>query len=136
MARRSRRGSSRRSTADARRDTPRIASGVPLLRSLSKSLSLVEDRRHFHPAGDFRPARSRRSANHRLDAADRRLRSPVPVWKSESIPSRVVFHAPKSVLICVRRNRRREVLFASGGASKRHKRRPRRNWFSAVSCRR
>lgn len=46
----------------------------------------------------------------------------------------VGFDVPKQVLLCVRRKRRKEVLFATGGAGKPNKRKPRRNKYSNVRC--
>lgn len=46
----------------------------------------------------------------------------------------VGFDIPQEVLVCVRRKKRKQVLFATGGAGKKNKRKPRRNQHSNVRC--
>lgn len=103
-------------------------------------LGEVEDRRSFWP-GEFptsyEPAR-------RLSGASARLRAtPLYAPRQKSIggtfpgllePSfGVSFDRPKSVLVCVRRNTRRQVLLAMGHGGGRH-RPPRFNEYSQVRC--
>lgn len=93
---------------------------VPVLRR-----SLPGDRRLFEPAR-VRPA-----------AAVVRGAARLVVFKPRSrvMSHRVSFAMPKKVALCVRRQRRREVLFAAGvGGARGRKRPPRRNEFSDVSC--
>lgn len=125
-----------KSKSTVRRDTSDIARRSLLdlsapLRS-GRELLPLEDRRQFYP-GVFKPAS-------RLDRGKRAfLTMPGSTKKSVRIRSKfshiVKFEAPQSVLVCVRRHRRREVLFAKGkgGGGKRP---PRRNAFSDISCRR
>lgn len=137
-----------RSRSSRRRDTFAIANrwrlplsspflGSPVLNSfLLDDLRLYEDRRQFHPEAAFRPARSFISPFHRLVAVDRnrdqfaRLRS----FPSQT-KAAIAFDTPKFVLVCVRRNIRREVMHAYGISGSRGQRRPRFNWTSRVSCR-
>lgn len=65
-------------------------------------------------------------------SANTRARSltPAPFFLSPNLQ----FDAPASVLVCVRRNRRREVLHARGVAGGRVSRVRRRNRFSGVKC--
>lgn len=94
-------------------------------------LIAIEDRRTFHPEQAARPARSFLSAKHRLVA------SSTPAARREfKPPVGVSFHAPERVLICVRRERRRQVIFAlgkagGGGAKRRH---VKRNYYSEIGC--
>lgn len=100
----------------------------------------VEDRRVFHPeradrpalAIDGRPARftlnNRPQKKSRLQA---RFRSVASQTKAA-----VAFQAPRQVLVCVRRQRRKEVLFAKRQAGRRGLRKPRRTWLSSISCKR
>lgn len=90
---------------------------------------LVEDRRSYHPLGMFRPARSFGG-----------LPSPVVIKKAPKarpgrfLPFGLSFAQPDKVALCVRRKTRREVLFAKGKGGGGRRRRPRKNWFSKVSC--
>lgn len=99
---------------------PRLS---PLL--VPRTLTLLDDRRTFHPAGPLRPARSF------FQRARIVARKPThPVYPG----SGVRFQIPRDVAVCIRRKERREVLIAK------RKRRGRgvvgrRNWFSSVSCR-
>lgn len=91
------------------------------------ALTAIEDRRTFNPAGPRRSARSFNRAHHALKVK--------PVRGSRRLPTKVMFDAPKKVLVCVRRQRRKEVIFAKGKAGRGHARlSPRRNWYSDVSC--
>jgi len=111
--------------------------GTPFLRE-------VEDRRAWYPS-DVAPATGYSPAR-TFSGRPARLRVQTPVRRSEarfrplvrlSYPSaRIGFQEPRDVVICVRRSRRREVLHALGVAGSRGLRRPRRNAFSAITCRR
>lgn len=94
---------------------------------LSDRLRQIEDRRRFDPAGPRRSAKSFNKAHHSLVVK----KSP-----RARVPTHVSFHAPKKVLICVRRQRRKEIMHAFKRAGKGGHRPPRRNWFSDVSCKR
>lgn len=91
-------------------------------------LSPFEDRRTFHPLRDFRPALTfgKRSSARVVDKAK----------PARSIsPSRFHFAVPNKVLICVRRQRRKEVLHAlrrvgRGSSGSRRI----RNYYSDVRC--
>lgn len=92
-----------------------------------------EDRRLFHPLQVFRPALTfTRRASARVVLSRPQGRP----FSSFSSPDVLRFAVPRDVVMCVRRQDRREVLFAkrlmrSGGGSKKH-----RNYWSAISCRR
>lgn len=108
----------------------------------------IEDRRFFHP-DRYRPAAGLRRTRHRLDtvslnamgakrppsAAKRSARGPDLMRRASAVPIQVRFRGAPHVLVCMRRHRRREVMFAKGHGGKRPKRRPRRNQYSSVSCR-
>lgn len=112
-------------------------------------LSRIEDRRTFHP-DRVRPARglSRRAVRFMVSpprASIRRatarglhpslLQSRALRSSALSIPSGVSFHAPKTVLVCVRRKTRREVLFATNSTGKGARaRRRRQSEFSDIGC--
>lgn len=149
MARRSRRG----------RDTPVITNPrLPLndyvlspydrARQLNFDFRPIEDRREWHPEGPQRPARSLYRALHRLTLVQPEQPSPRrPQRRSTGLRNfpggdytraTVAFEDAPHVMVCVRRQMRREVLHAFGktGRGQKKQRRPRRNWLSAVSCRR
>lgn len=98
-----------------------------------KRLAPIEDRRTYHPAGKQRPARAVQKANHRLVAPS--LRSTKKTHPRASVPREIAFHAPKSVLTCLRRSIRRQVVFAlkktgKGARTKKHR------WseYSGIKC--
>lgn len=109
--------------------SPRVARVVPL----SQNLSLIQDLRTF----DFEPAtRPVLSLGGRV--ASYTAANPVkgPTRRTRSLlPGAVAFKAPSQVLVCVRRKKRKEVLFAKKktGRGARSKFR-RRNYFSNVRC--
>lgn len=101
------------------------------LLNIGALLRSIEDRRTFHPERAYRPARSFNKAVHRLVMSPK-VSGPRTPGK---LPLGVHFEAPKKVLICVRRERRREVLHAlkktGKGSSRKFKR---RNFYSDVRC--
>lgn len=145
----SRRG---RVTFDNANVTNRLRSTLPLSVSPIRSPDLsrlieYEDRRQWHPEGENRPARSFSQSRHRLTVVDKNYRRQVQKNRDRfagvrRFPSQtraaVVFKNPDRVLVCVRRNIRREVLHALNktGRGKGKQRRPRYNVYSKISCRR
>ena len=145
------------------RDTPSIAStwaepSRPVLRwsplilpRSGRSLQAIEDRRTFNP-DPYRPAAALRSPRHRLlvgslinaMGAKRPRQAPrsglrlAPGFGVPAVPAHVRFRGANSVLVCVRRRRRREALFARSRIGRRgmRLRRPRWSAYSSVSCRR
>ena len=104
---------------------------VSTAKVLSDRLRAIEDRRTFNPAGPKRSARSFNKSHHALVVK----KSPAKIRGRSRLPTRVMFDAPKKVLICVRRQRRKEVMFAQKKTGKGGSHRPgRRNFFSDVSC--
>lgn len=100
----------------------RSHSVTPVLNSLRE----VEDLTRFHPDGLDRGRRLVTSAPVSHVVA--------PTPKSRPVPFGISFANPDKVITCVRRKRRREVLFARGGAGSRKMRRPRFNSRSDVRC--
>lgn len=89
-------------------------------------LRTIEDRRTYYPQPHTRAAASFDTPRHRLVA------SKSPMFR---IPIGVSFEEPRKVLICVRRNTRRSVLFAlkrtgKGAGKKKH----RKSMYSDVRC--
>lgn len=112
------------------RDTIAIANpllffGLPFTSTLLRE---VEDRRTFHPSGSFRPVFSPPSDAPIFKAA----RSKRP----SSFPSdALAYSIPDMTPTCIRRRRRREVIFASGKGGRRgRQRRHRRKWDSSIHC--
>lgn len=123
-------------------------SRLPRISVRPLDLRVLEDRRTFSPE-PFPPARGFFRSATRLVAVDRPAspnvnfsRSDDPARPFFSFPApgrsqtkaRIAFSAPKAVVLCVRRHRRKEVLHAKGVAGRRGLRPPRRNQFSDVSC--
>lgn len=106
-----------------------------LLRSSSlravPDLRLLEDRRQFYP-DVFRPARGLFSWSADVVASEPRK---VSRRSDLSVPFRLAFRKPSEVVLCARRHRRREVLFALRRTGKGSRsRRRRRNAYSDVRC--
>lgn len=106
-------------------------------------LGLYEDRRQWHPVGSSAPARSFDRSRHRLTVVDRPIRHKVRSFRGFNAPralssqtkAALAFSGPSRVLVCVRRQIRREVMHARGLAGQIGFRRPRRTWLSEISCR-
>lgn len=93
----------------------------------------IEDRRTFHPDGEFRNARSYNSSSHSLVVG-----SPAPASHNSNrftdVPNSVAFASPDKVMVCVRRNARKEVLHALKKTGKSGQKRPRRSAYSDINC--
>lgn len=95
---------------------------------LPKSLRQIEDRRTWHPDGaQKRPPATVHSSKAKLAVAP-------PQKNKRILPHRIAFQAPKSVLVCIRRKMRAEVLHAlkrtrRGSGSPKH-----RTAFSDIKC--
>lgn len=108
---------------------PRLLPSVVVspLRGLSLPPNL--DRRLYHPLGRVRPALSISGTPHRLTL-------PRGSARGAFLTPAVAFGHPHRVAICVRRKRRKEVIFALGRAGRGGSfRKPRRNFYSSVECR-
>lgn len=106
---------------------PDLPINSPVVRS---PLVEVEDYRLFTP-DPVRKAKSSRRSSVSLQLAPA-IGRPVS-GRPFSDVQRLMFRAPKYVLVCVRRKQRKEVLFALGKGG-RGNRRGRRNFFSDVRC--
>lgn len=115
-------------------------------------LRQIEDRRTFHPLGPYRPARSFTTSRHLLTVprfTNRNLGPPRPYVnvnqpirdiqrrsRSTALPHQIGFERPDSVLVCVRRRQRREVLHALKKTGRAGQKRPRFTEYSTITCRR
>lgn len=120
----------RRTSRPAGRDPSPIArQSLPRWTSIPVNLQLFEDRRTFHPQGFTRPVFTTQRPAGRI----------VQKWHPRSRLKGVAqlsFAIPEKVTLCVRRKRRKEVLFAKKKAGKTGQRKPRRNYWSSISCKR
>lgn len=103
------------------------------------------DRRLWHP--DPTPALEFSGRPARLTVGETLIRSGRPLERSRfdfrpfdlsghpAVPNRVSYARPQATPVCVRRDRRRQVLHALGVAGRRGLRPPRRNETSSISCR-
>lgn len=80
------------------------------------------DRRLYHPDGDSAPA---------VDVVGRVAGMASASWASSAAR---VFVNPSSVIPCIQRAVRREVMFAFKKAGHGHHKKKRRNWMSEVPC--
>lgn len=102
-------------------------------------IASLEDRRLFHPDSlprkDMRPpiALPRQAAR---VVARRPLTRSGAANQSRQRSFRLTFQVPERVAMCAKRSIRRQVLFAHRKTTRGPGRSPRRNFWSAVSCRR
>lgn len=99
----------------------------PVVAAAPRDLRRVEDRRRFHPAKSLRSPRG-------VHGGPARLTARTEPSRPGRLPYAVNFLVPKKTVVCIRRQRRKEVLFAKRKAGKRGQRRSRRNFFSEVRC--
>lgn len=124
---------------------------VLVSRPLLSPLTLIEDRRLYHPDGPERPVLSfdGRPSSFTLEPELNRNVGRLRKARTNSTKARLIFQAPQTVMepvlrgrgpvdadtaVCVRRKSRREVLFAKGKGGSRHRRRVRRNRNSDIGC--
>lgn len=141
MSRRSKRGRGNYPTANPRlplSQTPPLATMRARQISLFPDLTEIEDRRRWHPLGAHAPAAGLSKPRHRL-----KMSEPLPpnrdpfgdtLRKRGSSPT-IAFSVPTPVAICVRRKQRKEVLHALKKTGKTGQKRPRRSYYSSISCR-
>lgn len=124
-----------------RRVTPANASRrLPSYTLPPRSISLLrltEDRRNWNPEGVTSPARSFSAPRHRLTLPKKPIKNAYKKFSPPifSHPSTIAFKNPDSVLVCVRRRIRKEVLHAKRQTGKTGQRSPRMSDYSSISCR-
>lgn len=127
----------KKSSSSARRDTSDIAN-VPLLTRplvvhsappVSQPVLDLEDRRRFNPTKTVsRPASIRRD---QARLTHRQTRKYIP-FKTDPVS----FADPVRVSLCARREIRKQVLHAKKVAGRSGLKKPRRNFWSSISCKR
>lgn len=132
-----------------RRDVSTPSLPDPVSRFLSPqpvTFNSLSDHRYHHPDGPYRPVLSFDDTPATITTAEntnvvRRGRSQSRNRDHDKrTPVRLVFAEPvhpsqaKGIPLCVRRETRREVLFAKGKGGSRHKRKVRRNANSKIGC--
>lgn len=117
--------------------------GLPQLNRLpSVILQSYEDRRTFHPEPYTRVAFALpRSAAQLVAGPHRNVNEAKPYSPTTSpsgfstgVPSSVSFKVPNRVAVCVRRHRRKEVLFALKRTGKGSRSAKRFSKFSSIGC--
>lgn len=122
----------RRKDNSRQRDNNNIASTSLLHNTVYSLLSDIEDARHYSPER-VRPAKGLSKGAARIIAGpSRSLRS---LSNKVFAPDVFKFNKPHNVAVCVRRQRRKEVLFALKRNGKGSRSRRRRNAYSDISCR-
>lgn len=100
----------------------------PIVSPLINKLREIEDRREYHPEKKYRPVRQ-------LSGHPVKSHVIKPAKFKSQLPFGLNFAVPKDTVVCIRRKRRKEVLFAKGKAGGSQKRRhPRRNLNSKIGC--
>lgn len=126
------RGSKSRNRSSERDTKPSLTTRVARAVPLSHPLSLIQDFRTFDPAPASRPVFRLDGAKSSIVAAPNKNGRTI---RSRSLlPSHVGFADAPNVIVCVRRKRRREVLFAKRKTRKGAGSRRRRNQFSNIRC--
>jgi len=109
-------------------------------------LTLIDDRRTWHPQGELRPFKTVQGAvTHVISEVNRnvvrkqrgrtRLLQPKAFSQAKLVfGDRSTQRAAPGVLVCVRRQTRKEVIHALGKGGSRHKRKVRRNTTSNIGC--
>lgn len=112
---------------------------------------LESDRRRYNPTRSIAPLTpknaSRIVVKNRIEKAVQQYRrahlllgSPVKYARRKAaystLSERLSFNAPKRLELCIRRAIRKEVMHAKKKAGKVGQKRPNRNFWSAISCRR
>lgn len=118
--------------------------GRALAPGIGEGLRVFEDRRTWHPEGSWRTAISFSGNRHRLQDVARRSRERMgkmskagkmlAVVPGQMEPGVIAFQNPARVVVCARRQRRKEVLHALGKTGITGQRKPRFNWLSDISC--
>lgn len=128
-------------TANASLSVLRL-SPIPPLLSPYEPLVEVEDRRLFHFQGPDAPALDIDGRPARVTVRNRnrpKRHKPQAYRFGPKVHSQtkgiITFEAPDRVAVCIRRKRRKEVLFAKRKAGRGGNRPPRRTWLSKISCR-
>lgn len=122
----------------AQRDHLSIARPSAVRNYVPKPVVLVSDRRAFHPRGETAPLSSPRKSQRRVVekvVVSQPNRNKMGRAGKPAHHYKVAFSVPRKVELCVRRQRRRQVLFAmrrTGKGSRAVRRR--RNYWSGVSC--
>lgn len=115
--------------------TPRVAQSFVNLTPLSTYLSMIEDRRTWHPDGPTRAARSIPGGSPSqvvIKKAPAKFKRPYSY-----VPTDTRFAVPEKTIVCIRRQRRKEVLFAKKKTGRgRGRKNPKRSYWSAISCKR
>lgn len=96
-------------------------------------LTDIEDRRLYDPLRDYRPAKGLSKYAAEIGIKPYKQRRDKP--RKAMTPDVFKFNVPAKVAICVRRKKRREVLFAkkrTGKGARAYRRR--RNYYTEVSC--
>lgn len=113
------------------RYAPRARPPVP---KLSKTLTLLpqSDLRVYHPQRPlFRPLAATRRSVTQIEAKQYQA-----TRLNRQTKATLVFNGPESIPLCVRRRRRKQVLHAKGVAGSKNLKKPHRNFWSAISCKR
>lgn len=127
MARGGKRNRSNERVASANATAIRAVLGMDEITSPAASYSLlseVQDNRTFHPDPEFRPALRVFGSPASFSVGGDRVQAPNPIRPPGGLlGSAQTFIDSGSVVVCVRRGQRRQVLFAlrrtSGGSGKR-----------------
>lgn len=115
--------------------TVTLRPGSKTTRLRHSPLNLIDDLRTFDFEPDSRPARSLsgRPASFSIEVGTPKKQSGRQ-YKNPFGRAQMAFTAPAESLVCVRRSRRKEVLFAKKKAGKRGQKKPRWSKWSSYKC--
>lgn len=125
----------RRKSNQGTRDDMSIANvslRSPILRATR--LTGMDDRRTFDFEPQTRPAKLFTGSTASITVTSTTQKRKSPSKGARLGRAQLAFTLPGETLVCIRRRRRKEVLFAKRKAGRAGQRRPRRSPFSGVKC--
>lgn len=115
----------------------KIAINTRLKQRLPSRLTEVEDLRRFHPLGPYRPAKKVDGTNARVVAfTGRRTKKGIAKRVLGRLPAGIAYRDAISVITCIRRKMRKQVLHANkvAGSPANRFRMPVRTYRSDIIC--
>lgn len=123
---------SKNRTRDALQSLTTLRSAPIRIRPITR-LTEIQDLRNFDFSPATRPAKLFSGSNATVGFVPN-VNKPARGKRAKTFQAQLAFNAPAETLVCVRRSRRKEVLFAKKKTGKRGQRKPRRNTWSNYKC--
>lgn len=124
---------SKNRTRDAPQSLPQVRSAPIKIYGQFPSLTEIQDLRTYDISPGTRPAKLFTGSTASL-TYEPSSKKPARGKRAKIFHGQVAFNAPAETLVCIRRSRRKQVLFAKNKAGKRGQRKPRRSQWSSIKC--